>query len=236
MILYNQLAISELDRFSNPINSKKISLNLYGKTKNQSSAQISEACKKIVELAKKTKKPIIIEKLNFSKKKAALKETNKRYARTLSSFSYNKIIDMLSSKAFRSKIEIHCVNPAYTSVIGKVKFLKRYGLSQHKSAALVIGRRFMNASEKPPHQSIIPDAKGSMRAFCLPARNRQKHLWSFWGQVSGILKAVDEPHFRATKSGSSSTRKSTFEIETPENYERESHTLKTVDRTARSTS
>ncbi len=195
----DQLAITEVDRFSNPIDSKKIPLNLYGKSKNQSSSSISEACKIIIEQAKETKKPIVIEDLNFQKKKATLKETYKRYARMLSSLSYSLIICMLISKAFRSNIEIFFVNPAYTSVIGKVKFAKRYGLSKHQSAALAIGRRFMKASEKPPHQSIIPDAKGSMRAFFLPARNRKKHLWSYWKLVSEILKTVAAPHFRATR-------------------------------------
>jgi len=154
----------------------------------------------------------------------------------LSCFSYSKIIETLKSKALRSKIEIFEVNPAFTSVIGKVKFQKRYGLTNHQAAALTIARRYMQASEKPPKKSIIPDAKGSMRAFFLPVRNRKKHLWSFWGKVFGILKAVDAPHYRATNSRSTTTRKSICEIETLDNYERDSHTLKLVDKTARSTS
>ena len=175
---------------------------------NQSLAIIGDACAKIVDMAIESKKPIIIEKLEFQKKKASLKEQNKKYARIMSSFAYRKIIEMICSRAWRLKIQTHEVNPAYTSLIGRLKFAKRYGLSIHQAAALAIGRRFMNFSEKPPHQCIIPDAKGSMRAFFLPARNRKKHLWSFLGHVSGVLKTVNAPHFRATNSRSMSTRKS----------------------------
>jgi hypothetical protein len=94
----------------------------------------------------------------------------------------------------------------------------------------------MLASEKPPHQSFIFDKKGSMRAFFLPVRNRKKHLWSFWGKVFGILKTVDAPHFQATQSRSTSTQKSTCEIVHSKNYERDSHTLKSVGKTASPTS
>ena len=136
----------------------------------------------------------------------------------------------------RPKIEIMEINPAYTSVIGRVKFAKRYGLSTHQAAALVIGRRSMKCSEKPPNHLVeIPDNKGSMRAFFLPERNRKKHLWSFWGEVFGILKTVDVPHFQATNSRSSNTPLPICEIEILEVCERDSHTL-IVDKTARSTS
>ncbi|MBN2479566.1 MAG: IS200/IS605 family accessory protein TnpB-related protein, partial [Parachlamydiales bacterium] len=235
-INYNHLAIVETDRYLNPIKSKRISLSTYGKNKNQALAIIADASVKIITQAIETKKPIVIEELDFQKKKTTLKETSKKYARLLSSFSYKTIINILKSKAFKSKVEIFEVNPAFTSVIGKIKFQKRYGLTAHQAAALTIARRYMNFSEKPPAKSIILNAKGSMRAFFLPVRNRKKHLWTFWGKVFGILKAVDAPHYRATNSRSSGTHMSTCEIETPGNYERDSHTLMFVDKTARSTS
>ena len=40
-------------------------------------------------------------------------------------------------------IELISVNPAYTSQIGHHKFMKKYGISSHESAALVIGRRVL---------------------------------------------------------------------------------------------
>jgi IS605 OrfB family transposase len=231
----NHLAVVETDRFLNPIKTLKIPLNLYGK--NKSLAIIGEASKEIVNLAIKTQKPIILEKLDFQKKKIALKDLSNKFSRLLSSFSYTSIKKTIKSKAFRSKIEVFEVNPSYTTVIGKVKFAKRYGLHNHFSAALTIARRFMNASEKPPRNKNIKvfDAKGSMRAFLLPDMDRKKHLWSFWGKVLGLFKAMDAPYFQSRKSRSSSIHIST-RVTKAENLERNSQARMFVDRTARSTS
>jgi len=233
----NHLALVETDRSLNPIRTLKIPLNLYGKNKNQSLAIIGDASKEIVNLAIETQKPIVIEKLDFQKKKIALKDTSNRFARMLSSFSYTSIKNHLKSKAFRSKIEVFEVNPSYTTVIGKVKFAKRYGLHNHFAAALTIARRFMNASEKSPRIKNIHvfDAKGSMRAFLLPVRNRKKHLWSFWGKVFGIFKALDAPYFQSRTSRSTSTQMTT-RVTKAENFERNSRSRTSVGRTARSTS
>ncbi len=54
------------------------------------------------------------------------------------------------------------VNPAYTSVIGRINYAKRHGLSIHLAAALTIGRRYLRFSERVPSSlSEIPDGKDS---------------------------------------------------------------------------
>ena len=47
-------------------------------------------------------------------------------------------------------MDVKFVNPAYTSQMGKVKYMSRYGLSIHEAASLVIGRRGMGYKEKMP--------------------------------------------------------------------------------------
>ena len=64
----------------------------------------------------------------------------------LSSFSYGKIKAYFISRGYREGVEIHQVNPAFSSMIGRVKFMERYGLSVHQAAALVLARR----SAHPP--------------------------------------------------------------------------------------
>ena len=145
----NHLAVVETDRFGNPISKKNIPCCVYGKTKKQALAIIGDASKKIVELATSTKKPIVLENLDFDKKKDTLNKTlGKKYSRMLSSFSYKKIIETIIGKAWDEKIKVFQVNPAYTSVIGRVKFAKRYGLTVHDFAALVIARRYMRFLKK----------------------------------------------------------------------------------------
>lgn len=189
----NHLAVSETDRFGNIINKETLSYTTYGKDKNQALATISDTCKKIIRLAVKTKKPIVLENLDFSKKKSSLKEQSKKFSRMLSSFSYNKIIENIERKSFKEGIKIYKINPAYTSLIGKVKFSMRYGLSDHQAAALVIARRACNYSERPPRYLEI-DNKNSKIAFPLPERNRGKHVWSFYSVLSKKLKAANVLH------------------------------------------
>ena len=58
-------------------------------------------------------------------------------------------------------IELISAYPAYTSQIGHHKFMKMYGISSHKSAALVIGRKCLNFKriEKVPQHHILNKKK-----------------------------------------------------------------------------
>ena len=59
----------------------------------------------------------------------------------LSSFAYAKIQTTFRRRAIRDGVELVDVNPAYTSMIGRVNYAERYGLSVHISAAVSIARR-----------------------------------------------------------------------------------------------
>jgi IS605 OrfB family transposase len=171
----DHLAIVETDHCGNPLSKQSIPLHLYGKDRNQSLAEIGNACAKVIQIAKEAKKDLIIEELDFKKKKADLRQSSK-YCRMLSSFAYATIIQHLKSRAFRHGVQLHQVNPAFTSLLGRLKFAKRYGLSLHQAAALCIARRFFGFSERPPsHLKNIPDGKGGHITLTVPVRNRLKH-------------------------------------------------------------
>ncbi len=201
----DHLAVTETDRFSNPVKHCAIPLVCYGKDAQQAKALISQAAVEIVNMALSSRKSIILEKLDFQKKKTELKESaGAKQARMLSSFSYNAIIECIKSRAWRYGVKVEEVNPAFTSVIGRVKFAKRYGLSIHGSAALCIARRSIGASERLPRcPEEVPDGKGCHVTFSLPARNREKHVWQQWRQTKRKLQAVLAAHFRTQKRSSS---------------------------------
>jgi IS605 OrfB family transposase len=201
----DHIAVVETDRFGNPIKHKCFPLVCYGKTTEQAKALIGDVTAEIVEWAKATQKPLILEKLDFQKKKAQLKELGfAKYSRMLSSFAYQTIISSIKSRAYRNRVKVEEVNPAFTSVIGRVKFAKRYGLSIHESAALCIGRRYLDFSESLPcHSEAIPDGKGGHVAFSLPARNRDQHVWSSWRKVQRRTPAALAAHLLAKKRSSS---------------------------------
>ena len=208
----DHLAIVETDRFGNPIAHKSIPLVTYGKKSDQTLAIIGDAAAEIVEWSVRTKKTIVLEKLDFTAKKTELAETKApRYARMLSSFSYSSIIGNIKSRAYRFAIKVEEVNPAFTSVIGRVKFASRYGLTIHEAAALAIARRFQETSERVPRRlDKIPDGKCGHVTLPLPARNQGKHVWTQWRQIRKKLPVALAAHFRATKVDPLSRRKSTY--------------------------
>ncbi|HEX4840322.1 MAG TPA: hypothetical protein VFU89_07780 [Rhabdochlamydiaceae bacterium] len=211
----DHLALTETDRFGNPISAKTIPCNTYGKSSNEARAIIGDAAALAVAFADTTHKPLIFEELDFQKKKSSMKESHRAYARMLSSFAYGSIIVHLKSRCSKKGVFFKQVNPAYTSVIGRITYAARYGLSIHSAAALVIGRRYLRFSEKVPSTlSEIPDGKDGHVTLSLPARNRNKHVWSLWSLLSKKLRTALAAHFRtAPKGRSKSSVKPAFETE-----------------------
>lgn len=201
----DKLAITEVNRHGNPVGYKILPMVTYGKATGQSEALIGELAKELVAYALRTCKPIIIEELDFSKKKAQLKDENPKQARLLSSFAYNSIITAIKSRAYRFGVEVIEVNPAYTSTIGAVNYAKRLGLSVHLGAALAIARRGMGCHELPVGQHVtVPAVNGDYVTFALPVRNAAKHVSSPWPEVHTILKVVHAAHWQLLKEAKTS--------------------------------
>jgi len=182
----NHLAATETDRFGNPVGFFSVPCVTYGKSAKQRAAIIGDAVREIMAFAIKKQKPLVIEKLDFQKKKAALEKESPKKSRMLSSLAYTMVQTVIRARAFDAGIEVHEVNPAYTSVIGRYKFAARYGMSAHHASALVIGRRRTGFGEKLPSQlhNTLP----------LPVRNRSRHVWSRWAAVSRNAKAALAAH------------------------------------------
>ena len=184
----DHLAVAETDASGNCLNAWRVPLVTYGKSTHQAEALIGDAVAGVVEYARDAGKPIVIERLDFRQKKAALEGQPRRYSRMLSSFSYGKVKAYFVSRGHRQGVEVHQVNPAFSSVIGRVKFMERYGLSVHQAAALVLARRLLGCSERIPRQRVAPVGNGVHVAFTVPARKRVKHVWTYWGAISGQLR------------------------------------------------
>jgi IS605 OrfB family transposase len=174
------LSICEVDRFGNPLKEWKIRTPMYGRTKEQIKASLSDAIKEVVEYAILPQKNIVIEKLNFSKKKTQLREIGSKQARMLSGFAYSTFKRMMESKVKKAGVYLQFANPAYTSQIGHMKFMARYGLSSHGSAACMIARRgYRFKTEKPKYDTILT----------LPKKfNKEKSNYSNWRSMTNHFK------------------------------------------------
>ena len=184
----DHLAVSEVDAARNWLKSWRVPLVTYGQTARQAEALVGDAVAGVVECAREVGKPIVMERLDFQRKKLALEGESRRYSRMLSSFSYGKIKAYFLSRGCRQGVEVHQVNPAFSSVIGRVKFMERYGLAVHQAAALVLARRLLGCSERIPRRRVCPAGNGVQVAFTVPVRKRVKHVWTHWGAVWGQLR------------------------------------------------
>ena len=196
----DHLAVAETDASGNYVNAFSVPLVTYGKSGHQAEALIGDAVASVVQYAREAGKPVVIEKLDFRRKKAALEGQSRRYSRMLSSFSYGKVKAYFLSRGYRQGVEINQVNPAFSSVIGRVKFMERYGLSVHQAAALVLARRLLGCSERIPRRWVCPIGNGVHVAFTVPARKRVKHVWTYWGAVSGELRPALAAQHRRERS------------------------------------
>ena len=184
----DHLAVAETDASGNYLNAWRVPLVTYGKSQRQSEALIGDAVASVVEYGRVAGKPIVIEKLDFRQKKAALEGESRKYSRMLSSFSYGKIKAYFLSRGYRQGVEVHQVNPAYSSVVGRVKFMERYGLTGHQATALVLAQRLLGCSERIPRRWVAPIGDGVQVAFTVPLRKRVKHMWTYWGVISRQLR------------------------------------------------
>lgn len=187
----DHLAVAELDEHGNKNHVFSIPLDLKNKSSGQRKNIIFHAVKKVTDYAKSKGKSIVIEDLDFSKKRALLnKNENVQYALMLSSFSYSTITYAFFSRCFKEQVELLKVNPAYTSQLGKIKYSTIHGLSVHESAAVMVGRRGMGFKEKLP-KTVIRITVNELKE---PQRiERFEHVSSdFRYNVNGYFKTFNK--------------------------------------------
>jgi IS605 OrfB family transposase len=135
------VAVSQTDRFGNVIDAFNVPLSLLDTSSHQAETAIAQCVKDIVAYAVRSGKALSIERLDFAKKKAQLSYASPGRQRMLSSFAYREFERLLSARSSDAGVEVRHVNPAYSSKIGRQKYARRYGLSVHLAAALVLARR-----------------------------------------------------------------------------------------------
>ena len=197
----DHLAVSEADSPGNWLRSWTVPLVTYGKSRRQAEALIGDAVAEVVAGAREAGKPLVIEDLDFSKRRDLLEGESPGRSRMLSSFAYGSVKTHFLSRGYREGVEVLEVNPAFSSVIGRVSFMERYGLSVHQAAGLVLARRSLGCSERIPRRRVCPVGNGVHVTFFVPVRNRVRHVWTYWEAVSGQLRrALAELHRRGERN------------------------------------
>lgn len=176
----DHIALTNLNKKGSILDTQIFHYDLEGKSSTQSKWILENTIKSVLKVCIDNNKPIAIEDLDTEESKAKLIYGNAKRNKKLSMFAYSSITKMIYSRANKDGVGVFKVNPAYTSQIGKLKYMKILGLSVHTSAALVIGRRSLGFKEKIPkvYKKYISE------------KIRVKHHWSHWSYLSKELKSV----------------------------------------------
>ena len=137
------LTVSETDRNGNLVKTNILEYR-FGKG-NKTQSDLENCISKILKRALKTGKDVCFEDLNFkgAKSKTTKGKNNKgkKYNNMLHTLAYSLYDKLITNMAFKNKIGIIKVNPAWTSWIAKNKFCNRMKLNIHIGASFVIARR-----------------------------------------------------------------------------------------------
>ncbi len=208
----DHLAVSNLDNKGNLLTISTFEYDL-NRSVHQNNNSISLAVKELTKLSVELNKPIVIEYLDFSAKKKSLKAgINKRKNKKLSSFAYSKIIELIKARAEDNFIEVREVNPAYTSIIGHIKYSLRNKVSVHHGAAMCIGRRGLlnvynedNKLIKEHKEKRISSKNRQIKNSILPVRNELKSV-VYWKELKeNMIKQKQYEKQSSLKTASKST-------------------------------
>ena len=132
-----------------------ISLEILEKAKNKGEKDtvLWNIAHRIVEIAEKHSVAIAIEKLkNLHKLYRRGDGFGRKFRGKISKFAYKSLLNKVHRVAQKRGVEVIEVIPAYTSIIGALKYAPLLSISKDVSAALVIGRRALGFKEKFPKE------------------------------------------------------------------------------------
>ncbi len=153
------LALATVKADGNLESYQKISLHqLINKTKNQREYISWQIAHQIVETAIVQNKAIAIEKLE-KLPKGSRADGNKKLRKIRQQWIYKGILEKIKAIARREEVEVIEVNPAYTSVIGMLKYAPQHNIDKDTAGAYVIARRGLGYKEEIPknYKELLQD-------------------------------------------------------------------------------
>jgi transposase, IS605 OrfB family, central region len=153
------LAIAEVSKTGELLSYQTISLHhLLGLSQNSKDHQEWILAHQIVDLAIQKGKAIAIE--NLKKLKRGMRGDGKAELRKrLHQWNVKKFLQKLKRVAMLKGVEVIEVHPAYTSVIGMLKYAPQLSIDKDTAGAYVIGRRALGFKEDMPenYEKLLKD-------------------------------------------------------------------------------
>jgi IS605 OrfB family transposase len=134
--------------------------DLSGKPKKERDYILWLTAWEIVRLAKEKGKAIALERLRHMPK-GERGDGRPVLRRKLGNWAYRSLSEKVKILAQREGVEVVEVSPAYTSVIGALKYAPQFLLDKDRAAAFVIARRALGLEEKMPehYEHLLGDGE-----------------------------------------------------------------------------
>jgi IS605 OrfB family transposase len=179
------LAVAEVSKAGGLLSYQKISLHhLLGLSQNSKDHQEWILAQQIVDLAIQKNKAIAIENLKKLKRdgKATLRKI-------LHNWNAKKFLQKLKRVAMLKGVEVVEVHPAYTSVIGMLKYAPQLNIDKDVAGAYVIGRRALGFKEDMPenYEKLLKD-KAYLEFALKRYEEREKELTELLGKETNEYK------------------------------------------------
>jgi IS605 OrfB family transposase len=189
------LAIAEVSKTGELLSYQTISLhNLLGLSQNSKDHQEWILAHRIVDFTIQRNKAIAIENLK-KLRKGKRGDGKAKLRKILRNWNAKKFLQKLKRVAMLKGVEVVEVNPAYTSVIGMLKYAPQLSIDKDTASAYVIGRRALGFKEDTPenYEKLLKD-KAYLEFALKKYEEREKEL------VELIEKESNEYKRNALKS------------------------------------
>jgi IS605 OrfB family transposase len=183
------LAVVEIGKDGNLISYTRIKLgHLNNFSKNRKDYEEWLVAHKVVSIAKEKNKAIVVEDIN-NLPKGKRGNGRKKLRKILQRFSYGRILEKIERLCKLNGIEIIKVNPAWTSVQGKLKYSPQLNIDKDIAGAYVIARRGLGLKERIPknYKKLLSDKK-FIEYLKESLKQRQKQLEEKLQKETNIYK------------------------------------------------
>lgn len=105
-------------------------------------------------------------------------------------FAYRKMEACIENQSYRRSFGVIKINPAYTSQIGKILYMRRLGISIHESASYVIGLKGMGLRDRLiPEEEMAARLTGSLKEELSNGKDMYG-LMKVWKYISDKLSGI----------------------------------------------
>ena len=134
------VTLSETNQYGHLVQTAFMSYHF--KSGSKTKTDLQDVASHVVKIALRTGKDVCIENLDFRATKSKTEaKIGKKYNEMLHSLAYREFSEAVESVAYRNRVELHKVNPAWTSWLAERIYCKPMKLNIHTGASYVIARR-----------------------------------------------------------------------------------------------